>query len=349
MVGLDISSSSIKLVELARTRKGYALKALAHVALPREAIVENSIMDTTAVQQALLDAVEIGRPSTRNVAVALAGNAVIVKAVQMPVASELELEGRIEFEADQHIPFSMDEVYLDFQILGPSREDEGSMDVLLVACKREVVDDLQIVLHDAGLELKLVDCAVFALENAAEITSEHRLVPNPDTVSPEDAEVHALIHLGATMMHVNITINGVSAFVRDHGFGADQLTKEIQEAHGIGFDEAERMKKERFSDVSPEAVEAFYAGLVAEIQRALDYYSATQPEYAVNKMLISGGGALIPGIADELQGRVGIDTVVLNPFEQVEIDPKRFDADAIMREGPLYTIATGLALRSFDQ
>ncbi len=348
LLGLDISASAIKLVELGRTRGGYVLKSLAHVPLPKDVIVDQTVMDSVALQQALLDALEVARPSTHRAAIALAGNAVITKTVQFPAMTELELEGQIEVLADEHMPFAMDEVYLDFQILGTSGEDETQMDVVLVACKREIVDDFQTALHDAGLELAVVDCAVFALENALEITPMHGVPPNVEELSPEDAEVHALVYIGATMTHVNVAINGQMAFVRDHFFGGQSLTEEIAKAQGLSFEEAEKLKCERPEEIPPEAMENFYAGLVGELQRALDYYSASKPDYPVKKILLTGGGALVPGIAGELGGRLGIDTELVNIFDAVEVPEKQFDRAHLARVGPMFTIGVGLALRSFD-
>jgi len=169
LVAIDISSTGVKLVELARVRSGYELKSMAIVPLPRDAIVENTVIDSMAVSQALLDVLDEAQPSTRKVVIAVSGNAVIIKTITMPTVTEFELEAQIEFEADQHVPYDIDDVYLDFQILGPSAEDIEQIDVVLVACKREIVDDYQLVLSEAGLESKCVDCAVFALENAAEM------------------------------------------------------------------------------------------------------------------------------------------------------------------------------------
>ena len=348
LIGLDISSTSIKLVELGRVRGGHELKALAHVPLPRDVIVDQTVMDSMALQQALLDAVEVARPSTHRAAIALAGNAVITKVVQMPVMTELELEGQIGVLADEQVPFPIDEVYMDFQILGTSGEDETEMDVVLVACRREIVDDFQTTLHDAGLELAVVDCAVFALENALEITPAHGVPENLEELSPEDAEVHALVCLGGSMMHVNVAINGQMAFVRDQYFGGQNLTEEIAKVQGLSLDEAEKLKCEQPEEISPDATENFYNNLVGELQRALDYYAANKPDYPVKKILLTGGGALVPGMAAELGGRLGIDAELVNVLDSVEIPERKFDREHLARTGPLFTIATGLALRSFD-
>ncbi len=349
IIGVDISSTGIKLVELGKSRSGYELKSLAVVPLPRDAIVENTVIDSMAVSQALLDAIEIARPSTRNAAIAVSGNAVIIKTVQMPTATEFELEAQIEYEADQHVPYDIDDVYLDFQILGESPDDPASMDVVLVACKREVVEDYQLVLSEAGITTKVVDCAVFALENAAELTDEHSVVETAGQVLPdEEAEVHALINIGANLININVSINGQMAFVRDQFYGGQNLTEEIQKEHGISYQAAEQMKIENFSGIHPEALERWYVGLTSELVRSLDFYSANHAEFPVQKLLLSGGCALIPGIATELEQRLGIEASVLNPFPAIKASSRKFDAEYLNRTGPMLMIPIGLALRGFD-
>ncbi|MDX8406574.1 MAG: type IV pilus assembly protein PilM [Mariprofundus sp.] len=349
MVGIDISSTGIKLVELARTRSGYELTALAMVPLPRDAIVENTIVDSTAVSHALVEVVEQARPDGKQVALAVAGNAVIIKSITMPVMSEFELEPQIEFEADQHVPYDIEDVFLDFNIQGMNAEDPEMMDVVLVACKREVVDDYQMVLSEAGLSVKCMDCAVFALENAAEITDEHQSPVAGDDLPPdEDAEVHALVNIGANMMNINVLINGRMAFVRDQFFGGHHLTEEIQKEHGLGYLEAEQMKLERFGEIHPDVLERFYSGLTSELVRSLDFYSASRAEFPVRKLLLSGGCALIPDLTTELEQRLGIDCAVLNPVKNIKVDADRFDVEQLQRSGPMLMVAIGLALRGFD-
>lgn len=350
MLGIDISSTGIKLVELARSRSGFELVAMAMIPLPRDAIVENTIIDSTAVTQALVEAVEQARPASKNVALAVSGNAVIIKTIAVPAATEFELEPQIEFEADQHVPYDIDDVFLDFHIQGMNAEDPEQIDVVLVACKREVVEDYQLVLSNAGLDVKCMDCAVFALENAAEITDEHEPpVADSDWPPHEDAEVHALVNIGANMMNINVLINGRMAFVRDQFFGGQNLTEEIQKLHGLSYQEAEALKVEHFSEVQPEALERFYSGLTSELVRSLDFYSASKAEYPVRNLFISGGCALIPNIATELEQRLGIDSVVLNPLKNIKIATRKFDVEHLQRIGPMLMVSIGLALRNFDK
>lgn len=351
IVGIDISGTGIKLVELDRSRSGYELKSLAIVPLPRDAIVENTIIDSMAVSQALLDAVEIGRPSTNNVALAVSGNAVIIKTISAPVSTEFEMETQIEFEADQHVPYDIDDVYLDFQILGPQKDDPEQMDVVLAACKREVIDDYQLVLSEAGLTAKCVDCSVFAIENAMEVSNVEgtgEISEEQPLAEGEESPAYALVNIGANLININIMVDGQMAFVRDQFYGGQNLTEEIQKEHNISYQAAEEMKIERFSEVSPEAVERFYVGLTSELVRSLDFYAANHAEHPVQKIFLSGGGALIPDIALELEQRLGIEAIVVNPFENIKVPKKKFDVDYLNRIGPTLMVPIGLALRAFD-
>lgn len=349
LVGIDISATGVKLVELAHSRSGYELKSMAVVPLPRDAIVENTVIDSMAVSQALLDAMEIAHPSTRKAAIAVSGNAVIIKTVTMPASTEFELETQIEFEADQHVPYDIDDVYLDFQIMGEVRDTHEEMEVVLVACKREVVDDYQLVLSEAGIEASCVDCSVFALENALEITEKEDKELAGEAFEDEMAPAVAAVNIGANLVNVNILINGQMAFVRDQFYGGQNLTEEIQKEHNISYQAAEEMKIERFSEVSPEALERFYVGLTSELVRSLDFYAANHAENPVQKLKLSGGSALIPDIANELEQRLGIEAEVVNPFEHIKVSNRKFDVDYLNRIGPSMMVPIGLAMRSFDK
>ncbi|MDQ6959033.1 MAG: type IV pilus assembly protein PilM [Mariprofundaceae bacterium] len=350
LMGVDISSTGIKLVELGRVRGGFELKSMAVVPLPRDAIVENTIIDSMAVSQALLDAMEMARPSTRNVAFVVSGNAVIIRTVTMPTMTEFELEAQIEFEADQHIPYDIDDVYLDFQILGKVAEDETQMDVVLAACKREVIEDYQLVLNEAGLTPTCVDCAVFTLENAAELLPDETGQDASEALADHrDVRTHALINIGANLININILQNGQMAFVRDQFYGGNNLTEEIQKAHGISYQAADQMKQENFSGIKTEALEGFYVGLTSELVRSLDFYTASHAEHPVQKLLLSGGSSLIPGLANELEQRLGIEAQVLNPLSAIKASNRKFDQEYLDRVGPMMMVPVGLALRSFNE
>jgi len=348
LVAIDISSTGVKLVELGQSRNGYELKSMAVVPLPRDAIVENTVIDSMAVSQALLDAIEEARPSTRKAVISVSGNAVIIKTVHMPNVTEFELETQIEFEADQHVPYDIEDVYLDFQILGEDFEDPTQMEVVLVACKREIIDDYQLVLSESGLEVKCVDCAVFALENAAEmmgLTEDDEI----ETFEGDEGKAVALVNIGANLININILRNGQMAFVRDQFYGGQNLTEEIQKEHSLNHQAAEEMKLESFSDVSQEATERFYIGLTSELVRSLDFYAANNAEHPVQQIYVTGGGALMPEIAVELEQRLGIEAKVLNPFDKLTVKKNKFDQAELDRMGPMMMVPVGLALRGFDE
>ncbi|MDX8403674.1 MAG: type IV pilus assembly protein PilM [Mariprofundaceae bacterium] len=349
LIGIDISATGVKLVELGHSRSGYELKSMAIVPLPRDAIVENTVIDSMAVSQALLDAIEIAHPSTHKAAIAVSGNAVIIKTVLMPTSTEFELETQIEFEADQHVPYDIGDVYLDFQILGEVPNNPEEMEVVLTACKREVVDDYQLVLSEAGIEATCVDCAVFALENALEITESKAEEITVDAFEDDASPAVALVNIGANLINVNIMINGQMSFVRDQFYGGQNLTEEIQKEHNISYQAAEEMKIEHFSEISSEALERFYVGLTSELVRSLDFYAANHAEHPVQKLLLSGGSAMIPDIASELEQRLGIEAEVINPFVNIKASARKFDADYLNRIGPSMMVPIGLAVRSFDR
>jgi type IV pilus assembly protein PilM len=347
LMAIDISSTGIKLIELSHSRAGYALKSFAIVPLPRDAIVENMIIDSMAVSQGLIDALEQAKPSTRQVALAVSGNAVIIKNISLPTMTEFMLEAEIDVEADQHVPYDIDEVYLDFQILGEQEDEPGQMDVVLAACKREIVDDYQLVLSEAGLTTKCVDCSVFALENASEMMGA---IPtaSKDVADGESDQAVGLINIGANLINVNIIKNGKMAFVRDQFYGGQNLTEEIQKEHNISYQAAETMKKERFHEVSPEAIDRFYVGLTSEIVRSLDFYAANHGDHPVQHLSISGGCALIPDIAVEIEQRLGISASVVNPFDHIKVNKRKFDVEYLMQIGSMMVVPIGLALRGFD-
>jgi len=343
LIAVDISSAAIKVVELGKVSGGFELKSMAIVPLPRDVIVENEIIDSMTVTQAIEDAVRIASPSSRDVVFAVSGNALIIKTVTMPLMTELELESTIEFEADQHIPYDMEDVYLDFHILGVT-EDGGEMEVVLVACKRDVVETYQQAIHEAGLTVKCVDCAVFAVENAVELLAAEMADSGGAGVEDEQPEtyVYALANIGANFTNINIMHNGQMAFVRDQFFGGNQLTQEIQEAHGISFQAAEQMKLENFSGIDDVATENYFTALADELVRTLDFYAVRHAVSPVQKLFLSGGGAAVPDTGEQVEQRLGIETKVLDPFSV-------FDSDYLKKIGPMMMVPIGLALRSFDK
>jgi len=344
LIGVDVSPAGVKLVELSQSRSGLKLESMAMTQIPRDAIVENAIIDSTAVSGAIRAALDIAKPTSRKVAFAVSGNAAIIKMINLPAMSEFELEPQIEFEANEYIPYDNDEVFLDFQILGEVPNDPDQMEVVLAACKREVIEDYQLVLKDAGLEAVCADCSVFCLETAADLLQEQILGGGG-----QQEAVYALVNIGTHLININILRNGRSMFVRDQFFDGQSLTGEIQNACSTSYDAAEGMKADNSVGTSQNILASFYEGLGSDIVRSLDFYTANHSDYPVQKIYISGSCALIPGIGREMSERLGIETSVLNPFSVIRVSGRKFDTAYLQRVGPAMMVPVGLALRSFDE
>src|SRR5215468_9312921 len=297
--GLDIGSSSVKLVELSkRGRGGFELSHLGVAPVANEAIVQGAFLNSGAIVEAIREAVDKAKTRTKNVAAAVSGHSVIVKKVSLPRMTRSELEEQIRWEAEQYIPFDVNEVNLDFQILDAER-GEGQMDVLLVAAKKDLIDDYVQVISEAGLMPVAIDVAAFAVENAFEANYQ---VGKQETV--------ALVNLGAQV--VNITTAG------------NQYTEEIQKALSISFDEAERIKlggQGGGQDVVPQEVEQAMQSVtetvIGEISRSLDFFAATSSDTRIERVFLSGGAARVAGLKNAFAQRSGLPVEVMNPLSRM--------------------------------
>ena len=342
LVGLDIGSSAIKAVEIAikGRDKGFELKGLGVAPLPNEAIVQGAFLNQSAIVDAIREAIEIGRIKGKEVAVAVSGHSVIVKKVSLPAMTRDELEDQIQWEAEQYIPFDVNEVHLDFQILDTS-EGEGQMDVLLVAAKRDLVDDYVQVISEAGLVPAVVDVAAFAVENAFECNYEFE----PD-------EVVGLVNIGAQVVNINVVQNGIPVFTRDITTGGNQYTEEIQKSLSITFEEAERIKlggsSEQNQEVVPQEVEQAMRSVtetvLGEITRSLDFFTATSAESRIGKVLLAGGGAKIPGLDSAFRDRSGFEVELMNPLSRM-LPSKGFDSEYLDSVATSLGVSIGLATR----
>ncbi len=346
VVGLDIGSSTVKAIEINSKGKdkGFELRSLGIAPIPAEAIVQGAFLNSSAIVDAIGEAIEVGRIRTKEVAVAVSGHSVIVKKVSLPAMSREELEDQIQWEAEQYIPFDVNEVHLDFQILDTS-DGEGQMDVLLVAAKRDLVDDYVQVIQEAGFVPAAVDVAAFAVENAFEMNYE---------AQPE--EVVALVNIGAQVVNINVIQNGVPAFTRDITTGGNQYTEEIQKSLSISFEEAERIKlggngKDQSHEVVPQEVEHAIRSvtdtLVGEIARSLDFFTATAAESRIDKVLLSGGGACTPGLDASFAERSGLAVEVMNPLSRM-LPSKSFDPEYLASVGTSLSVGIGLAARKVE-
>lgn len=343
LVGLDIGSHSVKVVELKHLKSGFELKNFGISQLPPEAIVDGVIMDSAVVVESIRNLISNLKLKNKNVATSVAGHSLIIKKIQLPLMGDAELEEQIQWEAEQYIPFEIDEVNLDFQILGPLAEEEGQMEVLLVAVKKDITNDYTAVITEAGLNCSVVDVDAFAVENVFEVGYPEHM----------DKTV-VLIDIGAGIMNINVLKSGVSTFTRDITIGGSNFTEELQKELGVSYEEAEILKLGGSSDrAGPSEVSgvlrAVTENLVLEIQRSLDFFSATSAEEEIHAVFLSGGGCRVPGLAMAVEERVGIPVEVLNPFRGVVSPEKLFDPDYLEAVGPAAAVAVGLALRRTDE
>jgi type IV pilus assembly protein PilM len=346
IVGLDIGSSTVKAVELSIKGKGrdFDLTHLGVAKLPSESIVQGAFLNSSAIVDTVREAIDNAKIRTKNVAVAVSGHSVIVKKVNLPMMSRDELDEQIRWEAEQYIPFDVNEVNLDFQILndGESEDSAGQMGVLLVAAKKDLIDDYVQVITEAGLVPAVVDVASFAVENAFN--------SNYDS-APED--VVALVNIGAEVVNINILANGIPAFTRDITTAGNQYTEEIQKALSVTFDEAERIKlggraRDESQDVVPQEVEQAMQSVsetvIGEISRSLDFFGATTADSNIGRVVLSGGGAMVAGLEKAFHERTGLPVEIMNPFSRMAPSSK-FESEFLDEMGPSLGVGVGLAMR----
>jgi type IV pilus assembly protein PilM len=339
VVGVDIGSSSIKLVELNRVKGGFKLQNLGLSPLPPEAIVDGALMDSVTIIDAIRDLVSTTKTKRKDVVTSVSGHSVIVKKITLPFMTEAELEESIQWEAERYIPFDINDVNIDFHMLGSSSENAELMDVVLVAAKKDIINDYQSVIVEAGLNPVIIDTDSFALENMLEINYD---IDKDETV--------AVANVGASITNINILRNNTSSFTRDIFKGGNQITEEIQRQLHIDYEEAERIKvgskgesasQPAIQNVLKTASEA----LAIEIGNSLDFFQSTSTYEKVSKLYLSGGGSKIKDFEIVLQQQIGLPVEVANPFKRVEYGGKNFDLDYLRDIGPIMAVAVGLASR----
>jgi len=343
LIGLDITTSSIKLIELSQSGGQYRVEAYAAEPTPHNAINEKAIVDAAAVGDAIRRAVKRSGVRAKECAVAISGDAAITKAVQMPKnLSDAELEQQIEMQADQYIPFPMEEVSYDFQVLGQSEKDPDMREVLLVASRSENVEQRVAAVSASGLVAKLVDVEAYALERSFGLVA-------PQLGSGHDELTVALVDIGATMTTLSVLHNGRTIYTREQLFGGRQLTEEIQRRYGLSMEEAGLAKKQGGlpDDYDSEVLQPFKEAVVQQVSRSLQFFFAAGQFHDVDYILLAGGTASIPGLDRLIQQKIGTQTLVANPFADMALSNK-VNAGALASDAPSLMIACGLALRSFD-
>jgi type IV pilus assembly protein PilM len=346
-LGLDIGSTGVKLIQLKEQRRrgqvGYALQSFGMKPLPPEAIVDGALMNSTAIVQAMQELLSELKIKQKEVAIGVSGHSVIIKKISMPRMTQEELEESIQWEAEQYIPFDVKDVNIDTQILNPEANDAtGQMDVLLVAAKKDMINDYTTVVSEAGLTPVVVDVDAFAVQNSFNVNYD---LPDKETV--------VLINAGASVVNINIISNGITVFTRDVTIGGNQFTEEIQKQLNVSYEEAEALKigggRQDTDAVVPQEVERVMGSVAeqvaGEIQRSLDFYAGTAADANFSRVYLSGGTAKIPALFKTIESRVGVPVEILNPFKNIEIDNRRFDPAFIMDVAPVAAVAVGLSLR----
>ncbi|WP_252176563.1 pilus assembly protein PilM [Endozoicomonas sp. 4G] len=343
VLGVDISSTSVKVLELSRGGRGYRVEAYWQEPLPPGAVVENIIQEPEAVGEAIKRAVSRSRSGVKNAAVAVSGSAVITKTIEMDASlSDDEMETQITVEADQYIPYALDEVAIDFEVLGLKENNPERAEVLLAACRRDNVEIREEALGLGGLKAKVVDVEAFAMERVYELVG--------DTLElPEEEAVVAIVDMGASSTSISVLRNGQTIYTREQLFGGRQLTDEIQRRYGLSPEEAEKSKHDGGlpDDFEPEVLEPFKEAVVQQISRSLRFFYSSSQYNDVDAILMAGGTSSISGLAALVQDKLGTPAFLANPFASMSVS-RKVDASKLTASAPGLVIACGLAMRSFD-
>ncbi|HAA56675.1 MAG TPA: pilus assembly protein PilM [Myxococcales bacterium] len=344
LIGLDIGTSGIKFCQLKEGKRNFQLVNFGLALLPPETIVDGALIASNTIVDTLRELFDAHRVRGREVGISVSGHSVIIRKIVLPPMTQEELQESIQWEAEQYIPFDMNDVYLDVEILNTQSVEHNQMDVLLVAAKKDMVSDYVDVVREAGLIPRVVDVDCFSVQNQFEVNYE---LPLTETV--------VLINIGASVTNINIVSRGITTFTRDISpLGGNLYTEEIQKQLDVSYEEAEILKAggELGADadaVVPQEVErvihAVSEGVASEIQRSLDFYTATSADSHISRIYLSGGTAKIPSLYRIIEQKLGVPVEIINPFKNIEVDGSRFDLEYLRDVAPMAAVATGLALR----
>jgi type IV pilus assembly protein PilM len=340
VAGLDIGSSSVKMIELEGKLNNLSLVSLGFENLPGDTIIDGQIMELNVVSDVIRSVCVNHQVNAERVVTGVSGHSVILKNIALPPMSREELEESIDWHAEEHIPYDLADVSLDYQV---TSESADSMNVLIAACKRERIDNIKQAIQLAGKTPVVIDVDTFALQNCYEVN-----------YNPSDNDVVTLLNIGASTMNVNIVKGTRSLFTRDITVGGSQFTDVLQRSLGLNFQEAEAVKRgviEAVEGIEEKSIEPLINNVTEivamEIQKTFDFYRATTEDNqtVVQKILISGGGSKLAGLAAELSARLELPVEVLDPFRNIKVDPKKFDPDYLSEIVPEMAVAVGLAVR----
>ena len=342
VIGLDISSTSVKLLELSRHGDRYRVETYAVKPLPPNAVVEKNINDQEAVAEVIRAMVKQSKTKLKYAAVAVAGSAVITKMIDLPAGlSDDAMETQISLEADQYIPFPLEEVAIDFEVQGISPRNPDQVEVLLAACRRENVEMRASVLQLSELVPEKVDIEAYSMERAFELISEQ--------LEDQEGQVVAIIDIGATMTTLSVLVDGKTVYTREQLFGGKQLTEEIQRRYGLSREEAGLAKKQGGlpDDYDSEVLLPFKEAVVQQVTRSLQFFFSASQYNDVDYIILAGGVASLEGLVGLIEEKLGTQTVVANPFARMSVS-SRVNAVSLANDAPSLMIVTGLAMRSFD-
>ena len=347
IIGLDIGSHSVKVMELKEVKGGaWKLAKFGIHKLPAEAIVDGAIMNSSAVVEGIQDLIARHKIKVKNVVTGVSGTSVIIKKITLPAMTEDELEESIQWEAEQYIPFSINDVYVDTQILNKGMDDTGQMEVLLVAAKKDIIYEYTALIKEAGLNPTIVDVDGFSIENCFDLNEDLGV-----------EEVTALVNVGASLTNINILNQGITAFTRDINMGGNQFTEEIQKQLNVSYEEAEALKfggnastVENTTDaIVPQEVGAILKSMAdtisLEIQRSIDFYLGTAPEITLSRIILSGGTSKVTALRDSLEAALGARVDLADPFRNILYNPKDFDPTYLKDMSAMSAVVVGLASR----
>jgi type IV pilus assembly protein PilM len=342
MLGLDISSSAVKLVELSRSGEGYKVEAYRVMPLPANTVVEKNIADLDALSETIESVIKRSGSKLKDTIAAVSGSSVITKEIELPAGlTELQMEMQIEVEADQYIPYPMEEVAFDFDVIGPVENNPDLVRVLLAACRQENVEHRRQALEMAGLQPKVIDVEGFAVERAYKLME--------DQLDQVGDQVVAIADIGATMFTFTVLVDGKTIYSREQLFGGKQLTEEIQRRYGLSWEEAGEAKRKGGlpEDYESEVLDPFKETLIQHITRSLQFFYSSSHFNYVDQLFLAGGVSALEGLVDEVEQAIGLPAAVANPLANMQLS-KSINASAIANDAPALLLAVGLAMRSFE-
>ena len=340
VLGIDISSTTVKLLELSQSGDRYRGESYAVAPLPPEAGVEKNVNQVETVGGLIRELVSRSKTRAQHAVAAVAGSAVIIKTIPMPAGlSEEDLEAQLTVEADQYIPYPLEEVALDFEELGPVEGRDDQVNVLLAACRQETIESRVDAIEVAGLTPAIMDVEVFAMERALALLKTQMPMANPETI--------AMVDIGASMTTLSVYASGESVYTREQLFGGKQLTDEIMNRYDLSFEEAGRAKKQGGlpEDYESEVLEPFREAVVQQVSRSLQFFFSSSEYTELDCVVLCGGVAAIAGLAEIIEERLSTPTIVANPFADMSV-ASRVNAQALAKDAPAMMVACGLAMRS---